>query len=149
MPVVPALHVQANKILALERCTEEGQALGPLPAPLHALGFQDPEQRANKILTHEGGTHVSTLTSKLWMILILLYGKFPVRIWIRSHLLKPEVGNVTSKCNGVTRYRFNHVIREITIKGDNISNEHRATAFRSGNEPRKKTIKSNKFSPRC
>jgi hypothetical protein len=51
LPVVPALHVQANKILALERCTEEGQALCPLPAPLHALGFQDPEQRANKVLT--------------------------------------------------------------------------------------------------
>jgi hypothetical protein len=79
------------------------------------------------------------------MILILLYGKFPVRIWIRSHLLKPEVGNVTSKCNGVTRYRFNHVLREITIKGDNISYEPRATAFRSGNEPREKTIKRNNF----
>jgi hypothetical protein len=63
LPVVPALHVQANKILALKRCTEEGQALCPLPAPLHALGFQDPEQRANKVLTHEGGTHVSTLRS--------------------------------------------------------------------------------------
>jgi hypothetical protein len=51
-----------------------------------------------------------------------------------------EVGNVTSKRNGVTRYCFSHVLRAITIKtSDNVSYEHRATSKRSDNNFHKPT----------
>jgi hypothetical protein len=63
-----------------------------------------------------------------------------------------EVGNVTSRRNSVTRYRFSHVIRAITIKSDNISYEPRAITVRSGNGFHKLkaiTIKSDNFSPQC
>jgi hypothetical protein len=36
------------------------------------------------------------------------------------------ISNVTSKRNGVTRYRFSNVIRAITVKGDNVSYERTA-----------------------
>jgi hypothetical protein len=61
---------------------------------------------------------------------------------------KPEVGNVTSKCDGVTRYRSNHVLRVITIKSGNVSYEPRAITLRSHNDfnkPRAITIKSGNF----
>jgi hypothetical protein len=34
-----------------------------------------------------------------------------------------EVGNVTSKHNGVTRYRFTHALGAITLKSDNVALE--------------------------
>jgi hypothetical protein len=45
----------------------------------------------------------------------------------------PEVGNITSKRNSVTRYRLSHVIRAITIKSDNVSYEPTAITIRSDN----------------
>jgi hypothetical protein len=64
--------------------------------------------------------------------------------------LSTEVGNVTYKCDGVTRYCFSHVIRDIIIKSDNVSYESRAITIRSDNgfyKPRAITIKSDNFSP--
>jgi hypothetical protein len=58
------------------------------------------------------------------------------------------VGNATSKRNGITRYRFNHVLRAINIKSDNVSYE--SGAIRSDNDfhkPRVIAEKSNMFSP--
>jgi hypothetical protein len=66
--------------------------------------------------------------------------------------IQAEVGNVTSKRNAVTRYRFSHVIRAITIKSDNVSYESRAITIRSDNgfyKPRAITTKSDNFSPQC
>ncbi len=63
--------------------------------------------------------------------------------------LNTEVGNITSKCNGVTCYRFRYVIRTITIKSDNVSYESRAITIRSENgfyKPRAITINSDNFS---
>jgi hypothetical protein len=60
-----------------------------------------------------------------------------------------EVGNVTSKRNGVTCFRFSHALRVITIKSDNVSYEPRAIALRSDNisyEPRVITLRSNNIS---
>ncbi len=45
----------------------------------------------------------------------------------------PEVGNGTSKRNGVTRYRFSHVFRAITEENDNVSNDPRVVAIKSDN----------------
>ncbi len=45
-----------------------------------------------------------------------------------------EVGNVTSRRNSVTRYRYSHAIRAITIKKDTVSYEPRAIAIRSAND---------------
>jgi hypothetical protein len=62
--------------------------------------------------------------------------------------LLTEVGNVTSKRNGVTPYHFSHVIRDITIKSDNIFYEPRVTTVRSDNafhKPRVITIKKITF----
>ncbi len=38
----------------------------------------------------------------------------------------PEVGNVTSKCDGITCYRSSHVLGAITIKSYNVSYKPRA-----------------------
>jgi hypothetical protein len=63
-----------------------------------------------------------------------------------------EVGNVTSKCNGVTPYRLSHALREIIIKSHNVSHEPTARTIGSDNDfhmPRAITIKSDNFSPQC
>ncbi len=60
-----------------------------------------------------------------------------------------EVGNVTSKCDSVTRYCSSHVLRAITIKSDKVSYEPRAITLRSNNnfnEPWAITIKVVTFS---
>jgi hypothetical protein len=57
-----------------------------------------------------------------------------------------EVGDVTLKYDGVTRYRFSHVLKAITIKSNNISYEPRAITLRNDNDfnkPRAITITSN------
>jgi hypothetical protein len=59
-----------------------------------------------------------------------------------------EFGNVTSKRNGVARYRFNNALRAITIKSDNVPYAPRAITIRSGNDfhmPRGITIKALTF----
>ncbi len=64
----------------------------------------------------------------------------------------PKVGNITSKHNGVTRYRFSHSLRARTIKSNNVSYEPGEIAIRSKNDfhmPRPITKKSDKFSPQC
>jgi hypothetical protein len=48
--------------------------------------------------------------------------------------IQVEVGNVTSECDGVTRYRCSHVLRAITIKSDDVSYESRAINLRSDND---------------
>jgi hypothetical protein len=56
-----------------------------------------------------------------------------------------EFGNVTSKRNGVTRYRVSHALTVITIKSDNVSSEPRVITIRSYNDfhmPREMTVKS-------
>ncbi len=45
----------------------------------------------------------------------------------------PEVGNVTPKCNGVTRYRLCHILRVITFSSNNGSNLDRAITLRYDN----------------
>ncbi len=63
-----------------------------------------------------------------------------------------EVGNVTSERNGVTRYRFSHDARDVTIKSDNVSYEPRVITVRSDNgshKPRAITMKSDNFYPQC
>jgi hypothetical protein len=63
-----------------------------------------------------------------------------------------EVGNVTSERNGVTRYHFSHVIRDVTIWTDNVSYEPRVITVRSDNgshKPKALTMKSDNFSPQC
>jgi hypothetical protein len=65
----------------------------------------------------------------------------PTALW-------PEVGNVTSKWNGVTRFRSSHVLRAITIKSYNVTYEPIAIILRSDNDfnnPRAITLKSGKF----
>ncbi len=60
-----------------------------------------------------------------------------------------EVGNVTSKRNGVTCSRFSHALRAIAIKSDNVSYEPRAIALRSDNisyESRVITLRSDNIS---
>ncbi len=68
-----------------------------------------------------------------------------------SHIEKPEVGNVTSKCNGFTRYRFCLVVRAITLRSDNGLNVTKAITFSSDNgffTPRAIiTFRSNNVSP--
>jgi hypothetical protein len=67
-------------------------------------------------------------------------------------LYYPEVGNVTSKCKGVTRYRFSHVLRAISIKSDNVSNDPGAVTIKSDNDIHKPwaiIIKSDSFSQPC
>ncbi len=44
-----------------------------------------------------------------------------------------EVGNVPSKCNGVTRYRLCHVLKAITLTSDNGSNIDTAITLRRDN----------------
>jgi hypothetical protein len=61
-------------------------------------------------------------------------------------LLKAEVGNVTSKCNGVTHYCLCHVFKAITFSGDNGSNMDRAKTLRrdkSSFVPRAITFRNN------
>ncbi len=41
-----------------------------------------------------------------------------------------EVGNITYKCNGVTRCRLGHVLRAIIFRSDNGSNVDRAITLR-------------------
>ncbi len=45
-----------------------------------------------------------------------------------------EVGNVISKYDGVTRYRFSHVLGAVTIKSVNVSYQPRAITLRSDND---------------
>ncbi len=40
----------------------------------------------------------------------------------KSQILYAEVGNITSKCNGITSYRLLHVLRAIASSSDNSSN---------------------------
>jgi hypothetical protein len=61
-----------------------------------------------------------------------------------------EVGNVTSKRNGVSSYGFRHVIRAITIKSSNVPHEPTAITIKSDNgfhKPVAITFKSDNFSP--
>jgi hypothetical protein len=44
-----------------------------------------------------------------------------------------EIGNVTSKCKGVTSYRLSPVLRKITLGSDNGSNFDRAINLRRNN----------------
>jgi hypothetical protein len=45
-----------------------------------------------------------------------------------------EVGNVSSKRNGITCYRLSHVFRAITTKTENVSYGPRAITLRRGND---------------
>ncbi len=66
--------------------------------------------------------------------------------------VQAEVGNITSKDNGVIRYRFSHALGATIIKSDNVSYESRAITLRRDNNfdmPRVITIKSDSFSPQC
>jgi hypothetical protein len=78
-----------------------------------------------------------------------------VQGWVSIHTfgdLSTEVGNVTSERSGVTRCRFSHVIKVVTIKHDNVSYEPRVLTVRSdnrSNKPRAITMKSDNFSPQC
>jgi hypothetical protein len=59
-------------------------------------------------------------------------------------VLGTEVSNITSKCNGVTRYRLCHVLRAITLSCNNSSNFDRAATLRcdiGSNVPRAITFK--------
>jgi hypothetical protein len=47
--------------------------------------------------------------------------------------LRAEVGNVTSKYNGVTRYLLCYVLRVITLRSDNGSTFDRAITLGCGN----------------
>ncbi len=61
-----------------------------------------------------------------------------------------RVGNVTSKCNGVTRYRFCLAVRAITFRSDNGSNVTRVITISSDNGfimPRAITLRTNSVSP--
>jgi hypothetical protein len=49
------------------------------------------------------------------------------------YLYFPAVGNVTSKCNCVTRSRSCHVLRAITFVSDNGSNFDRAITLQRNN----------------
>jgi hypothetical protein len=65
-----------------------------------------------------------------------------------QYCLYAEVGNVTSKFDGVTHYRSSHALRAITIKSDNVSDEPRAITLRSDNDfnkPRAITTKAVTF----
>jgi hypothetical protein len=70
---------------------------------------------------------------------------------VYNHFLA-EVGNVTSKHNGVSRYRFSHDHGAITIKSDNVCLEPRPITLRSDNDfdmPIAVNIKSDSFYPQC
>jgi hypothetical protein len=60
----------------------------------------------------------------IWKKIIIL-SQFPQQ---RQKTLSslPEVGNVTSKCDGITCYCSSHVLGEITIKSYNVSYKPRA-----------------------
>ncbi len=76
----------------------------------------------------------------------ILYFLFP--LVLKSNHIPSEVGNVVSKRNGVTHYRFSHALRAITIKSNNVSCEPRAIAIRSDKDfhmPRAITIKAMNF----
>jgi hypothetical protein len=71
---------------------------------------------------------------------------------IHSPAVVAEVGNVTSKCNGVTRYRSSHVLRAIIMKSDNVSYDPKAVTTKNDNDFHKYgaiTIKSDNSSPQC
>jgi hypothetical protein len=64
----------------------------------------------------------------------------------------PEVGNVSSTCNGVTPYRLCHVFRAITFRSSNSSNFDRAITLRRYNGFNRLeviTFRSDNFSPLC
>ncbi len=46
----------------------------------------------------------------------------------------PEVCNVTLKRNGVTRYRYSHVLRAINIISNNVSYDPGAETVKSGKD---------------
>jgi hypothetical protein len=50
LPVIPALHIESDKIFPLKRCAEQRHSLHAFTAPFHTLRLQDPEQGGNKIL---------------------------------------------------------------------------------------------------
>jgi hypothetical protein len=54
------------------------------------------------------------------------WGSWRGPLAIVNYLVYAEVSNVTSKCNGVTRYRLCHVLRAIILGSDNVSNFDRA-----------------------
>ncbi len=59
-----------------------------------------------------------------------------------------EVGNVTSKRNGFTSYRFSHDLRTITTKSNNVAYEPRTITIGSENDfhkPRAIPIKIGNF----
>ncbi len=61
-----------------------------------------------------------------------------------------EVGNVTSKCNGVTRHHFCLAVKAINFRSDNGLNVNIAITMSSDNcffKPRAITFRSNNFSP--
>jgi hypothetical protein len=62
--------------------------------------------------------------------------QFTSAVWqaVVAKLDVQKVGNITSKHNDITRYRFSHVIRAVTIKSNNVSYEHRAITVRIYNE---------------
>jgi hypothetical protein len=67
-------------------------------------------------------------------------------LWIVH--IAPEDGNATAKYNGITRFRFNPILRTVTGKSNNISYWARAITVRSINdfyEPKAITIRSDKF----
>jgi hypothetical protein len=63
---------------------------------------------------------------------------------------KVEVGNVTSKCNGITCYRFCLAVLAITFRSDNGKNVTRVITISSDKRffmPRPITFRSNNVSP--
>jgi hypothetical protein len=69
--------------------------------------------------------------------------------WVHAAITpQPEVGNVTSKRNGVTRYRLCHILRAITFCSDNASNLDRAITLSRDNGsyvPRAITFRNDNF----
>jgi hypothetical protein len=82
------------------------------------------------------------LTGKMSFFILHIYFTM-----VHGYLL-PEVGNVTSKCNGVTRYRFCLAVTAINFRSDNGLNVNITMRSDYGFfMSRAITSKSNNFSP--
>ncbi len=80
--------------------------------------------------------HICIYMYEYVCIYMYVYVYMYVCMYIYGYLhiyIYTEVGNVTSKRNGVTRYRLCQILRAITFSSDNGSNLDRAITLRRDN----------------
>jgi hypothetical protein len=88
--------------------------------------------------------HLTFLIDTNLTVHCLVHKEFNI---VETSGLSAEVGNVTSKFNGVTHHRLGHVLKAITLSSDDSSNFDSVITLRRGSYvPRAKTVRNNNFS---